>query len=354
MVGDTPKWQLEGFGSFDEWLLSGYAYPGTTVELPKGNGHDPTPPDLKFSAPTLDGQTFAPVEWLIEGILPTGLAILAGKSKIGKSWLALDIAIAVSSGAPAFSKITTRRTAVLYIALEDGRRRLQSRMRKLLAGGPAPERLEFAIEWPRVGEGCFEEMERHLDLNPCRLIVLDTFGKVRGDPSSRNPNVYQQDYRDMGEFHELAQRRNICLLLIHHTRKQEASDVIDLISGSTGIVGAADTLIILQRKRTELLGTLAVTGRDIIDDGEFAVSFDKETGKWTMLGEAKEVKSQSAQDTVFQFLLSQDDPVSPTDISNELEIPFGSVKVTLNRLKKKGSVENPARGLWTVAGRKAE
>lgn len=350
-MADVPKWQLEGFTSFDEWLLSGYAHPSTVIELPKANGHDTAQGDLKFSAPTLDSQTFAPVEWLIEGILPTGLAILAGKSKIGKSWLALDIAIAVASGELAFSKITTHRTSVLYIALEDGRRRLQSRMRKLLAGGPAPERLEFAIEWPRVGQGCFEHIEAHLDLNPCRLVILDTFGKVRGMPDGKS-GIYQQDYNDMGAFHELAQRRNISLLLIHHTRKQDATDVMDLISGSTGIVGAADTLIVLQRKRGELQGTLAVTGRDIIDDGEFAVSFDKETGKWTMLGEAKEVKAETSQDAIYNFLLSEEDPHSPASISENLEMARGYVKTCLNRLKKKGAIEKSGRGLWQIAGRK--
>lgn len=352
-MADTPKWQLEGFASFNEWLMSGYAHPDTIAKpLTNGsNGHAPEPEQIKFSAEELDGQTFKPVEWLIEGMLPTGLAILAGKSKIGKSWLALDIAISVAAGAPAFTKLTTVRTHVLYIALEDGRRRLQSRMRKLLGGQPAPERLTFANEWPRVGDGFFEEIETHLAVNPCRLVIVDTFGKVRGMADKGQTNVYQQDYGDMGAFHRFAQAHNICLLLIHHTRKQEATDVMDLISGSTGIVGAADTLIVLQRKRTELAGTLAVTGRDIIDDGEFAVSFDKDTGKWTMLGEAKEVKEESTQDAIVQFLTHEDEPHSPKSIAEALELSHTYVRNCLNRLKRKKILQKSGHGLWTMAGR---
>lgn len=318
------------------------------------NGHDSTAKNLKFSAETLDGQEFPPVEWFIEGILPTGLTILAGKSKIGKSWLALDIAITLASGQPAFSKISTRQTEVLYIALEDGRRRLQSRMRKLLAGQAAPAGLIFANEWPRAGEGCLEQIQAHLEQNPaCRVVIIDTFGKVRGDPSSRPKGVYQQDYQDVGEFHAFAQRHNIALMLIHHTRKQEATDVMDLISGSTGIVGAADALMVLQRKRGQLDGTFSVTGRDIIDDGEFAVSFDKNTGKWTMLGEAKMVKAETEQQRIYDFLLAETEPQGPIDISDMLNMALQTVKSALKRLKKRGSVVNPTRGLWTVDGREA-
>lgn len=332
---------------------NGQGAPQTTPAPTKAKA--PAEAPIKFSATTLDGQEFAPVEWLIEGILPTGLAILAGKSKIGKSWLAMDTAIMLALGAQAFSKVNTHQTDVLYVALEDGRRRLQSRMRKLLAGKAAPDNLVFATEWPRVGDGCFEHIEAHLDANPkCRCVIIDTFGKVRGNPSSKTSNVYQQDYGDMGEFHALAQRRNITLLLIHHTRKQDATDVMDLISGSTGIVGAADTLMVLQRKRGDLQGIFAVTGRDIIDDGEFAVSFDKDTGKWTMLGEAKEIKAETTQDAIFQFLHSEEEPHSPSSIADALDLGRSYVKLCLNRLKKKGTVIKSGRGLWTIAGRNSE
>lgn len=360
---DNGSYSEDGQTQFEATFASGWddglqnpkTIEPTRRTEPAGPAPKPTPPKadpIKFSATTLDGQTFPPVEWLIEGILPTGLAILAGKSKIGKSWFAMDTAIMLALGSPAFSKITTRQTDVLYIALEDGRRRLQSRMRKLLAGKPAPENLVFATEWPRVGDGCFEHIEAHLDANPaCKCVIIDTFGKVRGNPNNKTTNVYQQDYGDMGEFHALAQRRNIALLLIHHTRKQDATDVMDLISGSTGIVGAADTLMVLQRKRGELQGVFAVTGRDIIDDGEFAVSFDKDTGKWTMLGEAKEVKAESTQDAIFQFLHNEEEPHSPSSIADALGLARSYVKLCLNRLKKKKSVQKSGRGLYSIAGR---
>jgi len=212
----------------------------------------------------------------------------------------------------------------------------------------APENLRFATQWPDVDHGCLDWIKAECEQNKAlRLVIVDTFGKVRGKADGRS-NVYQQDYRDMSAFHLLATTLNIVLLLIHHTRKQEATDVMDLISGSTGIVGAADTLIVLQRKRGQENGTLSVTGRDIIEDGEFALKFHKDTAKWEWLGEAKQVQADDREAQISRLLEQQSDPMGPSDIASELQISLQVVKNSLTRLRKRGSVHCPTRGLWAA------
>ena len=346
-MAKSPEEILAASGATIEFLSIPKRF--RTPAAPKPNGEDhPEQPEGIISGAELDTHEFKPVEWVIIGVLPTGLGLLAGKSKIGKSWLGMDLAVSVARGALVFGKIATNQCDVLYIALEDPRRRLQSRMRKMLQGEAAPPNLFFATQWPNVDGGCLEQIEAEVQANPkMRLVIVDTFGKVRGKPDGRS-GVYQQDYKDMGAFHALALRLNIAILLIHHTRKQDATDVMDLISGSTGIVGAADTLMVLQRKRGEEAGTLSVTGRDIIEDGDFALIFHKDTCKWEWLGEAKEVKRNTEKQQILNFLLANSEPVGPTDIANELELPIQTVKSALRRLKKAGAAFNPSHGLWAT------
>jgi hypothetical protein len=300
----------------------------------------------RINAADLDKKEFTPVEWLIESFLPQGLALLAGKSKIGKSWLVLDLALAIARGAAAFEKIKTVQCDVLYLCLEDNQRRLQKRMRALLGQSEAPANLTFALEWARMDDGGLERLEEYLDHHPsCRLVIIDTLAMVRGRPE-KNEQPYERDYKDMGMFRTLAHRRNISVIIVHHTKKQEQSDIFDMISGTTGLQGAVDTMIVLARARGAPAGTLNITGRDIVDDGEFAVTFHKDTGKWEILGEASAIQRDTKQASVLNFLIAQGEPVGPGEIAAELHVSSGYVKVCLRRLKKDGFVENPAPGIW--------
>lgn len=309
------------------------------------------PPEF-ITAAELEQKTFKPVHWVIEGILPSGLAIIAGKSKIGKSWLVLDFAICVAAGLPAFTSITTYHSPVLYLALEDNQRRLQSRMRSLLGADHAPNDLVYVTKWRTLDDGGLDDIEQWVLRNPgCKLVIIDTFAKVRGQPDGRK-GIYQQDYSDIAPLKMLADRLDICILLVHHTRKMDASDVFDLVSGSTGIVGAADSLLVLERKRSELIGKLSVTGRDIKDDGEYAVKFDKDTGKWSWMGDAGKVEADTVKAAIYNFLLAVDS-ATPKEISLETGASQKYVTKVLNRLKREGKIEKLSRGLWQVAGKVA-
>lgn len=294
------------------------------------------------------------VEWLIEGWLPTGLTFLVGKSKVGKSWLSLDLAIQIAAGRPVFGKVRTNKCDVLYIALEDHPNRMKSRVDKMLGCDEYTTGVTFTHSWPTLDNGGLERMGSYLDTHPaCRLIFVDIFVRVRGKPDGR-AGVYQQDYQDIVPIQKLANDRRVAIVLLHHTRKQEAADAFDTVSGSTGLMGAADTTMILTRRRGEPNGTLAIVGRDIIEDGEFAVRFDKETAKWTLLGPAAQVKAETEQQRVYDLLLASEAPVTAAEMASELSIGLPTVKTCLNRLKKRNAVHNIKFGLWGVAGRDYE
>jgi hypothetical protein len=331
-----------------EWVVTGRARP--VENKPRRNGEDEQPAPRIGHAEDLEILEYPPVTFIVEDILPPGLGILAGKSKIGKSWLSFAIALGCAAGTPVLGNVKTTQCGALYLSLEDTERRLQSRMRKILAGERAPRDLRYATEWPSGSAG-IEHLDNFLRENSAtRLVIIDPWARVRATPTGRD-SAYQQDYRDLGPLHALANGRNITLLLVTHTRKQDASDVMDLISGTTGTQGMADFMMVLTRDRGQLLGQLAITGRDIERDGAYAMEFSKETGRWRILGEAQQVRREREQDRVYKFLLAQTEPVSVQTIMDGLpSMKRNTVRGTLQRLQSRGSVKSEGRGAWTVAG----
>jgi hypothetical protein len=312
------------------------------------NGHDDEPHQLEVGgADELDRLTFPPLEWIVEGLLPIGLGLLVGKPKLGKSWLALDIGLACACGTPALFKATTRRCAVLYLSLEDNKRRLQSRMRKVLAGEPAPHDFRYSFESP-PGMACLAAIDGYLNSNPdCKFVIVDPFAKVRGNPDGRK-SAFQQDYSDIGAFHALANRRQIALLLVHHARKQDASDPMDSINGTTAMLAATDTALILNRTRGEDVAQLSITGRDIEDLGDLALSWERTVCKWKILGDAQTVRQETIQSRIFNYLREQQEPSSVNEIVGELQVKKWTVITILGRLKKRRAVEQAGRGKWQV------
>ena len=173
-----------------------------------------------------------PVKWIIPGLLPAGLALFAGPSKAGKSWLTLWLCLQIAQGNPVWNREIEPCT-VIYFSLEDTFNRLQNRIFQLIDGGDAPERLILQTECPSIGQGLEEQVEALVHTyHDVGLIVIDTLQKVR--LSDGNGGMYANDYKEAGALKKLADKYGICILLIHHLRKQTASDPFDQISGSTG------------------------------------------------------------------------------------------------------------------------
>ena len=199
---------------------------------------------------------------LIDGILSTGLAILSGDSKIGKSWMVLWLCLKISLGEPVWG-LPTAQTDVIYLALEDNDWRIQQRMQELI--DEPPKNLHFGFSCGKLGAELEGQIKGVLEDNPnTGLLFIDTLQMVRDNVSSR-VNAYAQDYKDLSALKKIADDHKMCIFLVHHNRKEhDGSNVFNDMTGSTGIAGVADTCMVLRKEdRFGNDAVLSITGRDI-------------------------------------------------------------------------------------------
>lgn len=259
-------------------------------------------PTIVFeSAADLLARDFPEVKWAVDGLLSEGATILAGAPKAGKSFLALGLAIAIASGGRALGSVPVEQGDVLYLALEDGARRMQHRLRDMSKVGKMPERLTFAYESPRLDDGGLGAMEDWLQTHPeARLIVVDTLKRVR--PRERSMRFYDGDYDAVAPLNDLALKYGVAIVIVHHTNKRvDAEDWFDSLSGTLGLTGAVDAAMLLKRSRGQSEGTLYVAGRDI-EDKQKKVEFDGVINGWNLIGDAP----SPLADKVFRWLTEAD------------------------------------------------
>lgn len=216
---------------------------------------------------------------IIDGLLYAGAYILAGAPKIGKSFLVAQIAYHVSIGRKLWD-FEVHQGTVLYLALEDDYQRIQSRMFMMYGVDDTPN-LHFATVAGRIGNGLDEQLENFVrEHSNTKLIIIDTMQKIRevgGEAYS-----YASDYEIIGRLKQFADKYGICVLIVHHTRKQPAGDSFEMISGTTGLLGCADGALLMQKKkRTALEATIDVVGRDQQDQILY-LSKDPATQIWNL------------------------------------------------------------------------
>ena len=243
-----------------------------------------------ISAEELLSTPLPPVKWIIPDLLPAGLALFAGPSKAGKSWLTLWLCLQVAQGKPMWGREIEPHT-VLYLSLEDTFNRLQKRLLQLVGSEEAPERLVMQTECGSIGQGLEEQLTSFLYQHPdTGLIVIDTLQKVRS--SDQNNSMYASDYKEISALKALADKYNVCTLLIHHLRKQAADDPFQQIAGSNGLMGASDTSWVMQRKRMSQTADILLTGRDMDDR---TLHLREENCIWTLedeeTAEEREIKA---------------------------------------------------------------
>ena len=216
---------------------------------------------------------------LIDGLLYPGTYLFAGAPKVGKSFLIAQIAYHTSMGVPLW-EYPVRKGTVLYLALEDDYRRLQERLYRMF-GTDGADNLFFSVSAGNLGNGLDEQLEEFMKQHTeTRLIIIDTLQKVRevgGDNYS-----YANDYEIITRLKQFTDSYGICILLVHHTRKQGSDDKFDMISGTTGLLGAADGAFLLQKeKRTGNAATLEISGRDQQDQKLYLIR-NTETLLWEL------------------------------------------------------------------------
>ena len=234
---------------------------------------------------------------LVDGLLYRGTYLFVGAPKLGKSFLMTQLAYHISTGTPLWNYPAHKGT-VLYLALEDDYRRLQERSYRMF-GTAENESLFFSVSAGQLGSGLDEQLTNFLREHPgTSLIIIDTLQKVRevgGDNYS-----YANDYQIITRLKALADSYGICLLLVHHTRKQQSDDKFDMISGTNGLLGAADGGFVLSKeKRTSNAAVLDVTGRDQ-EDQRLHLTKNPETLVW----ELESVETELWQEPPDPFLES--------------------------------------------------
>lgn len=218
--------------------------------------------------------TVKPARFVVNGLLPRGLNIVAGKRKEGKSWLMLDLCFSVTEGEK-FLDHDTEQGTVLYLDLEDPESRLIQRARGIR--DVIPSGFHEATKAGRLGGGLTEQIEDFVKEHPdTNLVVIDTLQKIRKPKG----DTYAGDYAVISTLKNLADRLDIAIVCIHHTRKMKAKDTFDSVLGSTGLTAAADGIYVLERKSEgKPFGKLSFISRDI-PDGEISVRFDHDTCRW--------------------------------------------------------------------------
>jgi DNA primase len=249
-----------------------------------------------FDAYDLVNETLAPITWIVENLLPTGLAILCAPSKYGKSWMVLQLCLAAAEG-NSFLNFKTVECDSLYYALEDGKIRLQDRLKKMLRNKTAPRGVHFVIKADTLETGLLDKITEEIKTFPnIKLVIIDTLQKVRGK-MSKDDTLYGNEYREMAAVKDFADKNKICVLFVHHLRKMaDESDVFNMISGSTALMGAADTILIIsKKKRNDENATFSVTGRDI-QQSDLVIAFNQAEYKWEVEGTAEEIAARRERD----------------------------------------------------------
>lgn len=298
---------------------------------------------VEINAQYLKNKTFRPLVWAVDGLISSGVTVLAGGPKVGKSIFALHVALAVSIGGCVMGKIPVQAGSVLYLALEDTERRLQERMEGSGINNENVSKLTLATAVPRQHEGGLEYIRWWLeDHEDARLVIIDTLQKFRKQLSGKN-SMYSEDYDVMAEIKSLADEFDVPFLIIHHLKKAEAVDWLNEISGSQGIAGAADTIMSMKRERNSNEGVLYITGRDV-EEREMKIQLD---GFGWILLDGNGVGITENEQKIIDYL-QENVKINALTLASLLNITDNNARVMLSRMVKKRLITRVGFGTYAL------
>ena len=268
---------------------------------------------------------------IVEGLLWPGTYLFVGAPKVGKSFLVAQIAYHVSTGEELWG-IPVQKGTVLYLALEDDYRRLQTRLYRMF-GTESTEKLHFAVCAKHIDEGLEGQLQKFVQEHPdTKLVIIDTLQKVR--EASQERYSYANDYALIARLKEFASAHNLCLLLVHHTRKQQAEDKFDMISGTNGLLGAADGVFLMQKiQRLKPSASVSISGRDQPDQ-VLTLQRDPETLCWELVNSFAEnwtAPPDPVLERIHGLLLTQVNETwkgPPTELAQALKLDISPVSLT--------------------------
>ena len=284
-------------------------------------------------AETLQATPMNKTVFIVQDLIPQGVNVLSGASKIGKSWLMLWLGIQVAQGKPIWD-LPTMQCDVLYLCLEDTMRRIKDRLYQLT--DDAPDNLRFAVACGLIGSGLEEQITGFLKEYPgTRLVIIDTLQKVRDSKGSAGKNgMYANDYDDISSIKRIADEYGIAVLLVHHLRKlQDASDPFNEVTGSTGIIGAADTNFVLKRRRSNTDAVLFVSGRDV-EYQEMTLRFRDLVWELVERKDSEEIHKAEIPAFIFQIVRFMQEQTQWTGTATQLLTAMSEKEVTPNMVTK--------------------
>lgn len=288
---------------------------------------------------------FAPLVWYVERIITSGVTLLWGSPKSGKSIAALHLLVAIAAGGKALGTLGTEHADCLYISLEDGPRRLQKRLQAVDA--PWMQSLEIFTKWTRGSKG-IEQLEKHLDEHPTiKVVVVDTFVLFT---KTRDSSDYSETTDYMEQFKVLAEERDLAIVVIHHSRKvaqgKEDVDFAETALGSTGMTSGPDHLLYLQRTpKGQTDAVLHFRSKDA-DGAELALNFDHDIQGWRFVGDASEMAKTAERQEIYDFLVEAQEAKGPKAIADALKKNVNTTKTLLRRMVDEGMVQSMS-GLYT-------
>jgi len=290
----------------------------------------------RINTETIMATKFEPIKWTVPNYVPEGFSVLAGRQKLGKTWLAIDWALAVACGGVAMGSVGVEQGDVLYIDMENGPRRIQRRIDALFPDErhrPDLSRLEWVTDAPELDKGLIDALEDwRASVEKPRLVVIDVLQRIK-PAGTANRNSYENDYSAWAPLQKWAMENGIAVVGLHHTKKGGADDPLEALSGSNGLSACADTTLVLDRDGNGI--TLYVRGRDV-DEKESAMSF--EAGAWSIQGDAAEVRRSDERAVILELLADNQEAMSPSEIADALGLPRNNVKQLLFKMAKAGEV----------------
>jgi hypothetical protein len=302
-----------------------------------------------LTAKQLQSMQFSPISWIVPKIIPAeGVTLLCSKPKFGKSWLVYDLCIACTTDRFTLGTIKPKQGDVLYLALEDSKRRLQRRLAKLLPtfGSAWPDKLLLKTEWRRLHEGGVDDVRawhthtKSVGGKPI-MVVIDVLAKVR-KPIGKS-QLYEADYAALADLTKLANELGLAIVVLHHTRKMAADDLVEMVSGSFGVSGAADTILVMANKPNG--DVLDIRGRDV-ESAEMAIEFDKRTCRWRVLGNAKEVHVSSQRAKVIAALQETGSAMTITALMDATGMKRNPLEILLGRMVRDGAIKRIGKGQY--------
>jgi hypothetical protein len=308
--------------------------------------------DEVISARELHDQEYADAKFVVPDFFPEGVALIASRPKIGKSWWLMQGGGGISLGNTVFGQSDDGQPPlqgdVLYLALEDNRRRLRRRMTKHY--GPDrenwPPRFKFTTKWQRLDKGGLDDIrEWCASVAKPVLVMIDTLKKVR-PPKRNNQNDYDADYEACEGLEAICDDfPGLGIWAAHHLRKMDAEDVFDTVSGTFGLTGGVDTIAIFSRSAQGV--TLHIQGRDLTDTVEKAVKFDRETCRWIVLGNAEEVRRSQERNRIIAALRGVVGGLSVNEVKAAANLKSRDVAdKLLQRMAADGEVVRLTRGKY--------